>query len=138
MRPRIARFLVRGRFHIAAPGYSLGELSERFARFRPKEVRSPIKSGGSFRTFNQEVFEKVFALAAVEWTAAAKARHFARSRRPCRIFKSNNLVLCRADWAMEQRCDRLGHAERICTQRGQEEAPVLRVRPEVMTFVNLI
>ena len=68
-------------------------------------------SGTSFRTFNQEIFEDEFALAAVEWTAAAKARHFALSRRLCGIFKSDNLVLCRADRAMEQRCDRFRHAE---------------------------
>jgi hypothetical protein len=49
----------------------------------------------------QAGFEKEFALAAVEWTAAAKARHFALSSsgRPWRGFKSNNFVLCRADGA---------------------------------------
>ena len=79
----------------------------------------------SFRTFNQEIFEDEFALAAVEWTAAAKARHFALNR-PCRIFKSDKLVLCGADRAMEQRCDRFGHD---LHSEGQEEAMVEAKRP---------
>jgi hypothetical protein len=70
---------------------------------------SQTLSGASFLTFNQEVFEKEFALAAVEWTATAKARQFTLGRRLWRGFKSDNFVLCRADGAMEERCYRFGH-----------------------------
>jgi hypothetical protein len=76
------------------------------------------RSGASSRTFNQEIFEKEFAFAGVERTAAAKARHITLVRWPWQGFKSNNFVLCRADGAMEQRCYRFHTHPRICDVRG--------------------
>jgi hypothetical protein len=55
------------------------------------------RSGASSRTFNQEIFEKEFAFAGVERTAAAKARLITLGRWPWQGFKSDNFVLCRAD-----------------------------------------
>src|SRR5262249_57310972 len=42
------------------------------------------RSGAQSRTFNQEIFEKKFAFAGVERTAAAKARHITLGRWPGR------------------------------------------------------
>jgi hypothetical protein len=72
------------------------------------------RSGASSRTFNQEIFEREFAFAGVERTAAAKARHITLGRWPWQGFKSDNFVLCRADGAMEQRCYRFHTHPRIC------------------------
>ena len=76
------------------------------------------RSGASSRTFNQEIFEKEFAFAGVERTAAAKARHIPLGRWPWQGSKSDNFVLCRADGAMEQRCYRFHTHPRICDVRG--------------------
>jgi hypothetical protein len=72
------------------------------------------RSGASSRKFNQEIFEKEFAFAGVERTAAAKAHHITLGRWPWQGFKSDNFVLCRADGAMEQRCYRFHTDPRIC------------------------
>ena len=72
------------------------------------------RSGAQSRTFNQEIFEKKFAFAGVERTAAAKACHITLGRWPWQGFKSDNFVLCRADGAMEQRCYRFHTHPRIC------------------------
>ena len=84
------------------------------------------RSGAQSRTFNQEIFEKKFAFAGVERTAAAKARHITLGRWPWQGFKSDNFVLCRADGAMEQRCYRFHTHPRICDPAWSSSvAPVL-------------
>jgi hypothetical protein len=77
-------------------------------------LRCGGRSGASSRTFNQEIFEKEFAFAGVERTAAAKACHITLGRWPWQGFKSDNFLLCRADGAMEQRCYRFHTHPRIC------------------------
>jgi hypothetical protein len=46
-------------------------------RFR---IRNLLLSGMSSRTLNKEIFEEEFAIAGIEWAAAAKARYFALGR----------------------------------------------------------
>ena len=82
------------------------------------------RSGAQSRTFNQEIFEKKFAFAGVERTAAAKARHITLGRWPWQGFKSDNFVLCRADGAMDQRCYRFHTHPRIPVW-SSGRAPVL-------------
>jgi hypothetical protein len=91
-------------------------------KHRTDSCRRSIASGTSFRTFNQEIFEDEFALAAVEWTAAAKARRFALGCQPWWGFESDNFVLCRADGAMEQRCYRFRHTRKIAIRQPSGSA----------------
>jgi len=92
--------------------------------------------GTSFRTFNQEVFEQVLALAGLECAVAANARHFALGYRPWWGFKSDNFILCRADGAMEQRCYRFRHTCNIAIRRPRGSARRTG-QTCIMAFVNL-
>ena len=89
----------------------------------------------SSRTFNQEVFEEVLALARLEWAVAANARHFAPGCRPWLGFKSDNFVLCRADGAMEQRCYRFRHTRKIAIRQPSGSARRTG-QTCIMAFVN--
>ena len=90
----------------------------------------------SSRTFNQEVFEEVLALARLEWAVAANGRHFAPGCRPWLGFKSDNFVLCRADGAMEQRCYRFRHTRKIAIRQPSGSARRTG-QTCIMAFVNL-
>jgi hypothetical protein len=84
---------------------------------------SATASGPPPWPFNQEILEQERPLAAVQWTAAAKARYLAVNGRPWWSFSPNDFVFCRAVRAIEGCRLRIRHGQRIVHPSHEAKAP---------------